>query len=95
MLVLAIIAVVVIVIIIMIVVITVIIIVVIVIIAVVVIIQGKREVCPRRNPDTLAGPIILLSNRASNFGISGLLFCLGISKTLAGPMDLQFFKVLD
>ena len=37
----------------------------------------------------------MLSNRVSNFGISGLLFCLGISKTLAGPMDLQFFKVLD
>ena len=39
--------------------------------------------------------MILQSRRAEKSWILGFMFWLGISKTLAGPMDLHVFVVLD
>ena len=41
---------------------------------------GEKGRFARRNPDILAGPVILLLSRVSDFGISGPLFHLEISK---------------
>ena len=56
---------------------------------------GENRRFARRHPDPLAGAVILQSRRAEKSWIFGFMFWLGISKTLAGPMDLHMFVVLD
>ena len=57
--------------------------------------DGENGRFARRHPDPLAGAVILQSRRAEKSWIIGFMFWLGISKTLAGPMDLHIFVVLD